>query len=447
MSAGLGTVHVVGAGLAGLAAAVELAARGRRVQLYEAGRLAGGRCRSYLDAELGCRIDNGNHLLLAGNRAALGYLERIGALDTLEGPRDAAFPFIDAGTGQRWIVRPNRGVLPWWTFSTKRRVPETRAIDYLAALALWHADPSATVAEVLAPERRLFHCLWEPLAVAALNTSVERASAGLFWRILVETLGRGGRACCPLVPRDGLSETFVDPALARLRAQGAEIRFGARLRALSLGADHVAELLFDTGSIGLGRGDSLILAVPAVAAARLVPALTVPDAYSPIVNAHFLCAVPRGSPPFVGVIGGAAEWVFRKREVLSVTVSAADRMVDRPATELRELLWCDVAAAYRLSAHPIPPARIVKERRATFLASPEQVRRRPPSRTQWANLLLAGDYVDTGLPATIEGAIRSGFAAARQVIGATDLRNRGRGVTGRYRFASPDEQGQRRFSP
>src|SRR5271165_3823696 len=98
MRTGLGTVHIVGAGLAGLAAAVELAAEGRRVQLYEAGRHAGGRCRSYLDAELGCRIDNGNHLLLAGNHRALGYLERIGALDTLEGPPDAVFPFIDAKT-------------------------------------------------------------------------------------------------------------------------------------------------------------------------------------------------------------------------------------------------------------------------------------------------------------------------------------------------------------
>jgi hydroxysqualene dehydroxylase len=123
-----------------------------------------------------------------------------------------------------------------------------------------------------------------------------------------------------------------------------------------------------------------------------------------------------GSPLFVGVIGGSAEWIFRKREMLSVTVSAADRFVDRPAQELRQLLWSDVAEAYRLPSYPVPPARIVKERRATFLASPEQLWRRPRSQTRWENLLLAGDYVETGLPATIEGAIRSGFAAARQVL-------------------------------
>jgi hydroxysqualene dehydroxylase len=412
----LGTVHIIGAGLAGLAAAVRLAAGGRSVRLYEAGRHAGGRCRSYLDAELGCRIDNGNHLLLAGNYRALRYLEQVGALDTLQGPPDAVFPFIDAETGRRWTLRPNRGAVPWWISSAKRRVPGTRAIDYLTVLALRRADPAATVVEALDRRERVFRCLWGPLAVATLNTSADRASARLYWRTIEETLGRGGAACRPLVPRDGLSETFVDPALARLRGQGAEIRFGTRLRALQFALDHVTELAFDTGPIELNRGDSLILAVPAAVAARLVPALTVPDTYSPIVNAHFRCAVPAGSPYFVGVIGGAAEWIFRKHEGLSVTVSAADRFVDQPAEELRDLLWRDAALAYQLPAHPLPPARIVKERRATFLASPAQLLRRPAPTTRWKNLLLAGDYVDTGLPAAIEGAIASGFMAAEQVF-------------------------------
>ncbi len=410
-----GRVHVVGAGLAGLAAAVELAAEGWRVRLYEASAQAGGRCRSYFDAELGCRIDNGNHLLLAGNRCALTYLARTGGLGTIEGPQHAAFAFFDAASGRRWNLRPNRGVVPWWILQRARRVPDTRAGDYLKVLALRCAGPSATVAEALDREGRLFRSLWEPLAVAALNTGVELGSARLFWRILAGTLGRGGAACRPLVPHDGLSETFVDPALATLRALGAEICFGARLRALEFGRDRVVSLAFDAQPIALHEGDCLVLAVPAPIAARLVPALRAPDAFSPIVNAHFRCVPPAGSPLFVGVVGGTAEWIFRKREVLSVTVSAADRIVDRPADALRETLWRDVASAYGLPAVPVPAARIVKERRATFLASPEQLRRRPAAATRWRNLLLAGDYTDTGLPATIEGAIGSGLAAASGV--------------------------------
>jgi len=415
------TIHVVGAGLAGLAAAVRLAAEGRDVRLYEAAPHAGGRCRSYFDAELGCRIDNGNHLLLAGNHRTLDYLEQIGALDTLDGPPDATFPFIDAETGCRWTLRPNRGLFPSWILSAKRRVPGTRATDYLAALALRRADPSATVVEVLDREAPAFRRLWEPLAVAALNTGVERASARLFWRVLAETLGRGGGACRPLVPRQGLSETFIDLALARLRVQGVEIRFGARLRALRFAVDHVTELVFDTSSVGLGRDDRLILAVPATVAARLVPAMAVPDVYSPIVNAHFRCAVPPGSPYFIGMVGGSAEWIFRKQMGLSVTVSAADKIVDQSAEELRDLLWRDAALAYRLPVDPVPPARIVKERRATFLASPAQLLRRPPTTTRWMNLLLAGDYVDTGLPAAIEGAIDSGLMAAARATEAAGV--------------------------
>src|SRR5690348_12463786 len=99
-------VDVIGAGLAGLAAAVRLAAAGRRVSLYEAGPYAGGRCRSYFDSELGCRIDNGNHLLLSGNNAALDYIARIGALDTFEHQEDAAIPFIDIKSAERWELRP-----------------------------------------------------------------------------------------------------------------------------------------------------------------------------------------------------------------------------------------------------------------------------------------------------------------------------------------------------
>ena len=413
-----GRVHVVGAGLAGLAAGVALADRGHAVTLYEAGPQAGGRCRSYFDAELGVRIDNGNHLLLSGNTAAVAYIERIGARGTFERAAEAAIPFVDIETGEHWALRPGTGAVPWWVLRPARRVPGTRARDYLAALRLRRAAPGDTVARDARPDSVLFRRLWQPLAVAALNTGAAEGSARLLWRVLAETIGRGAAACRPMLAREGLSESLVDPALSFLSGRGAEIRFGARLRALGFAEDRVSELMFEQTALVLRSEDSVILAVPAAIAARLVPGLIVPDDYAPIVNAHFRCTpssfARSGAPLFAGIIGGTAEWVFRKREVLSVTVSAADRIVARPAEELRDMLWHDLTLAFDLPAKP-PAVRIVKERRATFRATPAQLARRPAAATAWNNLHLAGDYVDTGLPATIEGAIRSGFAAAARV--------------------------------
>ncbi len=305
--------------------------------------------------------------------------------------------------------------MPWWVLRAARRVPGTRARDYLEALRLRRAAPGDTVAALLTPDSVLFRRLWQPLAVAALNTGTAEASANLLWRVLAETIGRGAAACRPMLAREGLSESLVDPALSFVSRRGAEVHFGSRLKALDFAGGRVSGLLFEQSALVLSPGDSVILAVPAAIAARIVPGLIVPDDYAPIVNAHFRCTLPAGAPLFAGIIGGMAEWAFRKREVLSVTVSAADRIVALPADELRETLWRDVALAFGLPAAAAPPARIVKERRATFRATPAQEARRPVTATAWPNLHLAGDYVDTGLPATIEGAIRSGFAAAARV--------------------------------
>jgi squalene-associated FAD-dependent desaturase len=403
-------VHVIGAGLAGLAAAVSLAGAGRRVTLYEAGPVAGGRCRSYHDRELDCRIDNGNHLLLSGNVAAMAYLAEIGAANTLAGPDRPLFPFVDVASGARWVLAPSRGRIPWWILDPRRRVPDTRMRDYLMLLAFGRADTAATVKDTLGNGGALYRRLLEPLAIAALNTPPEAALASLLRQVVRETLLRGGAACLPRMPRTGLSETFVDPALRWLAARGARLLTGRRVTALGIRDARVVALATAEGTEDVA-GDDIVLAVPAPVAADLLPGLVVPRAFSAILNVHFRRDAPRGPAGFTGVIGGTAEWVFVKPGIVSVTVSAANRLIDLPAAELAALVWPDVCAALGLSG-AMPPWRVVKERRATFAATAEEEARRPPARTWLANLVLAGDWTATGLPATIEGAIRSGRTAA-----------------------------------
>ena len=160
-----------------------------------------------------------------------------------------------------------------------------------------------------------------------------------------------------------------------------------------------------------------MLAVPPWVAGELLPGLVVPDEFQAILNIHFRIDADAGPAGFIGVVGGTAEWVFVKPGHVSVTVSAANRMVDEPAEAIAAAVWPDVRMALRLP-EPMPPFRVVKERRASFAATGAQERRRPGARGALANLVLAGDWTATGLPATIEGAIRSGRAAAEALLAA-----------------------------
>jgi squalene-associated FAD-dependent desaturase len=358
-------------------------------------------------------IDNGNHLLLSANHAALDFLRTIGAADNLVGPPHADFPFVDLRTGERWTLRIGDGRLPWWIFDAKRRVPGTTARDYLAFARLLRPPRDAAIGDVVACKGTLYERLLGPLLLAALNTAPPEGSAALAATILRETIAAGGRACRPLIARDGLGPTFIAPALDWLTSRGATMGFGRRLRALDIEGGKITALDFGEDKLALGADDKAILAVPPVVATALLPGLDAPDEFRAIVNAHYRVAPPPGSPAIIGVIGGTVEWIFAFRDRLSVTISGADRLVDTPREALARTIWDEVAAVTRIAdANAMPPWQIVRERRATFAALPAQERRRPGATTAYGNLWLAGDWTATGLPATIEGAIRSGARAA-----------------------------------
>jgi len=414
-----GTVHIIGAGLAGLSAAVRLAASGHRPIVHEATGFAGGRCRSYHDAAVGMTIDNGNHLLLSGNHAALDFLRTIGSQHRLIGPPAAEFPFLDLKNGARWTLRFNDGRLPLWILDRRRRVPGTHALNYLAMAALLWPKPDRTVGGTIACKGPLYSRLIEPLLLAALNIDPPHGSATLAGAVIRETLAAGGRACRPLIARDGLAPTMIEPALEFVRNRGALVRLEHQLRTMRFDGDRVAALDFGDDSIALGEGDGVILAVPPYAAAALLPGLTAPNEFRAIVNAHFRIEPPAEQPPILGVINGTTQWIFAFPGRLSVTVSAGDALLDTPREQLARTIWAEVVQAAGPPAGPaailpadLPPWQIVRERRATFAATPAQDRMRPDARTAFRNLFLAGDWTNTGLPATIEGAIRSGNRAA-----------------------------------
>lgn len=411
-------VHVVGGGLAGIAAALDLADAGAEVRLYEAAPSLGGRCRSFHDPLLDREIDNGGHVILSSNAEVFGYLDRIGARAELIGVEPAAFPFLDLATGERWTIRPNAGPIPWWIMAAGRRVPGTRAADYAEALQLYFAGDRARVADRLDPSGPLYQALWAPLATAVLNTDPREAAARPLAAMLAQTFGKGEAACRPFVAAAGLSRAFVDPALIALARAGVSVERGKPLDAIDLWHGRATALHFGEERVDC-RDACVLLAVPPHAIRRLVPDLQIPVESSPIVNAHYRLdqpAVLPGGGPLLGLVGGHAQWLIARGDVVSVTVSAADELVERSSEVLAALLWRDVASALGLPALPVPPCRTIKERRATLRLTPAQENRRPGATTATLNLFLAGDWTQTGVPPTIEGAIRSGRRAARTIL-------------------------------
>ncbi len=413
------TVHIIGAGLAGLAAAVRLAPSGATVVVHEATAYPGGRCRSFFDRTIGMTIDNGNHLVLSGNRSVLSYAEAIGSAAGLVGPAAAEFPFVDLTSNERWTLRINDG-LPWWIFDKSRRVPGTHLGDYLRLWRLLRVGADAPVGQVIDCSGSLYQRLVHPLLLAALNLEPREGSAALASAVVRETLAAGGQACRPLIAREGLGPVLIEPAIEHLRGRNVEVRLDHELRAMRFSDGKVAELDFGADTASIGAGDAVILAVPTHAAAALVPGLSTPQGYRAIANAHFRIDAPPGTPPMLGIINGTTEWVFAFPGRLSVTISNADRLMDVPRAMLAQTIWQEVSRAVGIAAE-LPPWQIVRERRATFAATPEENDRRPAARTEWGNLVLAGDWTATGLPATLESAARSGHRAAELVMSGSSV--------------------------
>ena len=405
-----GTVHVIGAGLAGLSAAARLTQAGRPVIVHEAGAQAGGRCRSYVDTVLNMPIDNGNHVILSGNRAALSYLDLIGARDRMQGPPSADFPFADLRTRERWTLRLGDGFFPWWILSDRSRVPNTRPTDYLVFARLLLMPGRKAIGELIDCSGALYERLVEPFFLATLNNAPAESSAQLAATLLRETIAAGGRNCRPLIAMDGLSTAFIDPAVDWLKTKGADIKFGHELHSIDFDGGRATRLDFSGDIVPLAADDTVIIAVPPNLASRLLPGLTVPTEFRAIANLHFKADAP-DLPVMTGVVHGTTQWIFSYPGRISITISAADALMQQPREELAREVWREVAQVAGLP-DALPPWQVVRERRATIATDPAQEALRPPAKTVWDNVVLAGDWTDTGLPPTIESAIRSGERAA-----------------------------------
>ena len=407
--------YVIGAGMAGLAAATKLAEAGEIVELIEQSPRPGGRCRSFFDAILQADIDNGNHLVMSGNTDAMTYLSRIQAMDSVE-ILPAKYPFIDMKTGQSWTIDLGTGRVPWWLFSKNRRIPGTRISEYWRSRTLMTADDNQTIADALGGTGELYERFLKPFSIAVLNTEPEAAAASLMKPVITETLAKGGLACRPVLAKRGLGYSFAEPAIAFLQSRNARIHMGKRCRDVVISDGRVSTLVFEDEEILVGGDDVVISAVPPHVASELFEIPNLPNEYRPILNIHFHLETAPNVAPITGMLGSIAEWLFCRGNMLSVTVSAAEAHIDLSAQVISERVWREISSFLEMDSDQVPPSRVIKEKRATIAQTPPIVANRPKIATYSDNLLLAGDWTDTGLPATIEGAIRSGHIAAAKCL-------------------------------
>ena len=433
-------VAVVGGGVAGLACATALAALGWRVCVLEARTVLGGRASSWADERLGCEVDNGPHLFAGAYREISALLARLGTADRLRPAPRLRVPLRAAGgpgAVLEWGAAP--GVLGlsqgFARFGALGAADRARLLA--VPLAAWHEGdaPDVPLGEWLTrlgqtPAARRW--LWDPMAKAVFNEEPDRLSARLFATVVRRLFLGGARAAALAHAGCGLSRLYAEPAAAYLAARGSQVRRAARA---------VAAVPAAQGwEIHLAEGDpvparAVCLAVPPARAlalfggagqpapAPLAAAARMPHA--PLVSVHLRLAgdAPLFAEPFLGFVDGDFAWCFDRTALagvpgpgrhVSLVAPGARALLARAAAEI-------VAAAHAaLAAHApaaadraVTAARVVKEPHAAPSLTPEVARNRPPARTGLPGLVLAGDWTDTGLPATLEGAAQSGHAAAR----------------------------------
>jgi len=442
-------VVVVGAGFAGLSAASALAAAGLRVTVLEARPQLGGRATAFNDRESGELVDNGQHVLFGCYRETFAFLRRIGADANVLLQSSLIVPFVDA-VGRRSELRcpplPSplhllAAVLDWDAMPWSERLSALRlarpllaARRELAATGRVTTTPGTlTVSEWLRLHRqgsRLRSWLWEPLAVAALNQQPEDASAAPFLRVLAEMFGTDPSAASIGLPLKPLHQMYAEPARAFIEAHGGTVRTNALAR-LVVSGESVTGVDVRGESIASER---VVSAVPWFALRTLFgaePPRAMHEIISlassldsmPIVTVNLWYDRPVMEEPFVGLPGRAMHWVFDKRFAFGESASHLSLVASGAETLVREETTALVSRASEEVAQALAPARsarllrgtVIREKHATFSLAPGQPQR-PGSWTPIKGLVLAGDWIDTGLPGTIESAVVSGHRAALAVL-------------------------------
>ncbi len=447
-------VAIIGGGFAGLSAAVGLAGRGLRVAVLEAKPALGGRAYSFIDPESGDCVDNGQHVLMGCYTETLDFLSRIGARKHLVFHRALEIEMLDRN-GERATLRTcpvpgplhMGGALFRYQHLTMRERIRLMA-GGLRILAMRRNDLASLermtvtgLMDALGQSERARACFWYPVAIATLNDRPELSSSALLAEVLKRAFFGRRSDSAFIYSRVGLSELYCAGAAAFIESNGGQVKCRSDAQALEMEEGRVVRARLGDGRTVEAR--NFVCAVPPHRVLRMLPAAVQADPFfgrisalssSPIICVHAWFDRLITDSAFVGFIGTATQWLFNKRRIfadhgerhpgyLSFVISGARDLVDRSNAEILATVLADLQAMIPAArGAKLMKALVLKEKYATMAPAPETFGLRPGTETPIPNLFLAGDWIQTGLPATIESAVISGRLAADAVAGRTPER-------------------------
>ena len=421
-------VIVIGGGIAGLTAAAYLAKNKFKVTLLEASPKLGGRAYSFLDKDTDTIIDNGQHILMGCYHDTLNFLSLIGATKNFQFQNRLEVNFVKEGfqvlsLKSIPLIYPLNLIIGLMKFGALTFSDRFNLLKVFLRLPFYSSNKfsNMNVTDWLRSENQsqaVQDTFWKILAVGALNTSIEKASAKIFIDILKQIFLKGNRSATIILPKFGLSESYCHKAEKFILDNGGEIILSEPVEKLGISGEKIIEV-HSTKNV-YSDFSFVVTAIPTFALKRILVEsgdFKIPEMkYSSILNIHIWLTENKFSAGFFGLINSPLHWVFNKGSHLNIVISDADELVNKSEDELLSMVKNELQKFFLLEPDLISNYKIIKEKRATFIPSNDIMDKRLTQKTNFKNLILAGDWVDTGLPSTIESAVKSGRVAADIVL-------------------------------
>ena len=425
---------VIGGGLAGLTAAAYLANSGFSVEVIEGSPKLGGRAYSFKDSQTGSIVDNGQHIVMGCYYETLKFFRLICAEKNLVYQKRLKVNFLKVNF-QLFTLKTLPLPYPLNLLSALLRYKALSISDRMIFLKFFLKLPfisrkslkNISVYDWLVKENQnenIRKSFWEILAVGALNTGINKASAAAFASILKKMFFAGSKAATIIIPKLGLTETYCEDAVKFIESKGGKVSLLESIERIKIDGNRVTGL--ETSKRKITDFDFIISAVPHYSLRKILLETELTEglelSYSSILSIHIRVNINFLKEDFYGLIDSPVHWIFNHKDHLTLVISDANELIERSKEEIFDLAACELGKYTGIKKEQIISYKIIKGKRATFIPSNQITGVRPKSKTKIENLFLAGDWTDTGLPSTIESAVKSGRMAADLVIQSSSFK-------------------------